>query len=350
MVPLLEEPCRKILIENLCPETIWEVCTYSVTFGDDGLREGCREFFRKKVKPIEEALESPAFLTIPYEVLLDLLQINDSNAKQPWDVEKLGILISDKELFYACHKWAVAECKRQELEPSGPNKRKVLRDCFPLIRFPCMLNSDIVNLVSPTEMLREEEKASLLETSPIVQAHTFLSTKQDFALQIRSELNYRLGYAIRTNVRWNHMTLNRRPARSSVILTPHRRLALSQVWVVPRNSDYGVTDYQRSKFEVVIKAKSKVRNRQTIVSQVIGTREYPVMSLVDLEPFILDAHCSYTIKVHDKGLQDEDPRRTLAKEEYQSLRNKIRFPADADLEITDDKTNSWISAMTVRLV
>ena len=349
MVLLLEEPCRKILIENLCPETIWEVYTYSITFGDDGLREGCREYFRKKVKPIEEAIESPTFLTIPYEVLLELVQINDSNANQPWDVEKLGILISDKELFSACQKWAVAECKRQELEPTGPNKRKVLRDCFPLIRFPCMLTGDIINLVSPTEMLSEEQKASLLKTPPTVQ-HSFLSTMQHFPLEIRFEMDYRLGNAIRTDVRLCCSTSDRRPARSSVILTPHRRLALSQVWVVPRYYGYGTTGQQRSKFEVVIHAKSKVRNRQTVVSQVIGTKEYPVMSVVELEPFVLDAHCAYTVKVHDKELQDQDPRRTLAKEEYQSLRDKIRFPADVDLEITDDKTNTWISAMTVHLV
>ena len=355
MVPLLEEPCRKILIENLCPETIWEVYTYSITFGDDGLREGCREYFRKKVKPIEEAIESPAFLTIPYEVLLDLLQINDSNANRPWEVPKLGILISDKELFLACHTWAVAECKRQELEVSGANIQKVLKDCFPMIRFPCMLKRDIVSLVSPADILRDDQTALLLEPSSSISKQIFLSTKQPFPVQIHSERRLRLESDM---MRDPHDKMIERSLQSKVILKPCKSLALSQIWVLPRYFGEFTIGHQRRKFEVVIEAKDGIRNSQSVVCQVIGGELYQNVSFLDLEPVVLDSDCKYTIEVHDRGREDRDPpvcsteeeRVDLTLEEQHRICSKIRLPADVALKVTNKKSNPWISALTVRLV
>ena len=350
MLPLLEEACRKILIENLCPETIWEVYTYSITFAEQQLCEGCREFFRKKVKPIEKALLSPAFLTIPYEVLLDLLQINDSNISQPWDVQKLGILISDKELFLACHTWAVAECSRQELEVSGANKQKVLKDCFPLIRFPCMLKKDIVNVVSPTEILKEDQKASLFQPSTKLLKQIFLSTKQHVPVETKPEMRLRLEN--------NLMRTPRGPLQSTLVLKPHKRLALSQIWVLPRYHEKFIIGHQCIKFEVVIKAKNGIRNRQSVVCQVIGGVLYQNMSFLDLEPVVLDSDCKYTIEVYDKRQEDcnpqvkwsEEERLRLTLEEKRRICSKIRLPADVGLKITNKKSNPWISALTVRLV
>ena len=355
MLPLLEEACRKILIKKLCPETIWEVYTYSVTFADQQLHEGCREFFRKKVKPIEEALRSPAFLTIPYEVLLDLLQINDSNISQPWDDAKLGILISDKELFLACHTWAVAECKRQELEVSGPNKQKVLKDCFPMIRFPCMLKRDIVSLVSPTDILRDDQTALLLEPSSSIPTQIFLSTKQPFLVQINSEMRLRLESNVMRDPR--DKTIDR-PLQSTFILKPRKSLALSRIWVLPRYFGKFTLGHQCLKFEVVIEAKDGIRNSQSVVCQVIGGKLYQNVSFIELEPVVLDSDCKYTIEVHDRGREDRDPpmccteeeRVKLTLEEQHRICSKIRLPADVALKVTKKKSNPWISALTVCLV
>ena len=322
------------------------VYTYSVIFGEIQLLEGCREFFRKEVKPIEETLESPSFLTIPYEVLLDLLKINDSNANRPWDLPKLGVLISDKELFSACHKWAVAECKRQEIEPSGLNKRKVLGESFTLIRFPCMLDSDIKNLVLPTDILTEDQKAYLHESSATMEAQTFLSTKQHFPVEIRSEMKTVANRVVcrRTDSNTEH------ESQSTLKLTPHKRLELSQIWVVTRYYGRRTLGRQSSRYEVVIISKNHFKNRQSVVSKVIGSFFHPIMSFLDLEPIVLDADCSYTITVHYKERQDHDPRIKLSWKAKDSLHSKIRVPADVDLEITREKRNAWISALTVRLV
>ena len=354
MLPLLEESCRKILVKNLCPETIWEVYTYSITFTDQQMHEGCREFFRKEVKPIEKALQSPAFLTIPYEVLLDLLQINDSNISQPWDDAKLGILISDKELFLACHTWAVADCKRQELEVSGPNKQKVLKDCFPMIRFPCMLKRDIVHLVSPTEMLRGDQKASLLQPSTTLPKQIFLSTKQHVPVETHSKMRLRL----ESSENLPRGKKKERPLQSTLVLKPHKRLALSRIWVLPMYHGQCRIGHQRIKFAVVIKTKDGIRNSQSAVCQVIGGILFQDMSFFDLKPVVLDPDCKYTIEVHDDGKEERDPpvcsteeeRVRLTLEEQQRICSKIRLPADVALKITNKRSNPWITALTVRLV
>ena len=166
MLPLLEDACRNIQVENLSTDNIWGVYTSSIKNPDEKLCEGCRRFITDSASNISLAFQSPEFLEIPFITLLDLLQINDAFI---FAVETHAILISEIELFNARNRWAEAECLRQTLEPSGPNKRSVLGDCLFLIRFPTMMHSDLVNIVSPTNILTTDERINVLEMDSLVQ-------------------------------------------------------------------------------------------------------------------------------------------------------------------------------------
>ena len=358
MVPALEEPCRKIVIDNLTLETIWEAYTYSVTFGDERLREGCHEYFRNSVTVVENALELPSFLKIPNCVLLDFLQINDSNADLPWEEDKLGIFVSEKDLFMACNLWAAAECKRQSIEVSGPNKRKVLGDCLFLIRFPSMAGSDITNIVAPTEILNKNEKRDVLAVGEkkAVQ-NKFLSTKQRFPVIVSGEMLERLDGAAWGMVFIEGDPPNRRPVRSMIQIIPRKRVMLFQVWLIPRY--YMCIPYtsgpQCSRHEVVVKSKNKIRSKQSVVAQsiksgCIESGRNIRMLVLDLEPVVLDIDCPHTIRVHEKEWDESDSQLSLTKESFAVLFSKIRQPKAIHLEVSDQESNKWIGGVVLSLL
>jgi len=64
---------------------------------------------------------------------------------------KLGI--EEIDLFKGVLRWSVAECKRQNKKDSLENKKEILTDVIPLIRFPAMNMEDVATFVSPSQML-----------------------------------------------------------------------------------------------------------------------------------------------------------------------------------------------------
>jgi hypothetical protein len=63
------------------------------------------------------------------------------------------LCIDEIDLFKGVLRWAVCECKRQNLSDSLENKKKILDDILPLIRFPCMEMQELATFVSPTQLL-----------------------------------------------------------------------------------------------------------------------------------------------------------------------------------------------------
>ena len=347
MLPELEKACRDEVEGYLNSDNLFEIYSYSVTFDDKVLYGYCHERLRDAPCGVRYAFKSPCFLEITYETLLDMLQKNSSNFDKPWDKTELGVLISEKELFVACHAWAIEECKRQELEPSGPNKRRVLGDCLFLIRFPCMLPSDIVEVVLPTGILNEEEKTNVLPTLPEKSQLLCPTTKQSFLVYFEWDVETRIKYSA-NEIKKMRIPSKKRLLRNTVESTAAQRMVLSQIWLLPRDYGYGVEQIgrQRAKYEVVIKCKDKIKSRQSVVSQVIGTDDYPVMLLLDLKPFIFEKEGEYVVKVHDKGWHDDDDRWDWPKEMYESLLSKMKYGEDADFYFTLD-ANQWISGFTI---
>ena len=345
MMPKLEESCRNIIIDDyLYSDTVFEIYAYSLSLGDEILYKECEEFLRYHPVAVPRAFTMLSEQDLTYEALLDMLQRNNRNIVNPWDSDKLGILVSDKDLFVACHAWAIKECKLQELEPSGPNKRRVLGDCLSLMRFPCMLRSDIVEVVLPTGILNEEEKASLLATPPENVQQMFPSTKQCFVVSFGHKMSDCIFHATQ-QIGKPEDTSEWHLLNNSIEFTTLRRMVLSQIWLLPR--DYDRVGPHRAKYKVVIKHKDGRKTRQSIVSQVIGTEEYPVVLLLDLEPIILDEKGEYVLKVLDKGWHDDDDRWNWPKESYDSLLSKMKYEEDTYLEVTEDGFIDWIIGFTI---
>ena len=345
LVTELEETCRDIIFDCMDIDSVFEIYTYSVAFRDDILHQQCNEYLRNYAVAVPQAFEMLSEQQLTYEALLDMLRMNDRNIVNPWDNDKLGILVSDKDLFVACHEWAIEECKHQVLQPSGPNKRRVLGDCLSLMRFPCMLTSDIVEVVLPTGILNEEEKASLLGAPHKENAQPmFPSTKQCFVAQLGYEMEDRMHYAAK------EIRKPREPTewyfhRNTVEFTAWRRLVLSQIWLLP--TDYDGEGLQRAKYKVVIKDKDGRKTRQSVVSQVIGTEDNPVMLLLDLEPFICEEDGEYVLKVLDKGWHDNDDRWDWPKEMYENLLSKVKDGQHTYLDVTGNHFNELITGFTI---
>lgn len=64
-------------------------------------------------------------------------------------------------IFRACVAWAEAECGRQRLDLTFENKRKVLSDVIPLIRFPLISSVDVAEEVVDSGVLSAEELVQL---------------------------------------------------------------------------------------------------------------------------------------------------------------------------------------------
>jgi len=79
----------------------------------------------------------------------------------------IQILKSDKlqveevKLWQSIIPWVLKQCHEQGLEDTAENKRQILTDILPLIRFPVMQMSDLVQSVSPTGILPQNAMLKL---------------------------------------------------------------------------------------------------------------------------------------------------------------------------------------------
>jgi len=63
------------------------------------------------------------------------------------------LAVDEVDVFSGVLRWATAECKRQDLKDSTENKRTVLKEILPQVRFPVMTMEDIATFVSPSQIL-----------------------------------------------------------------------------------------------------------------------------------------------------------------------------------------------------
>ena len=337
ILPCLEEGCRKSLVERLAPANIWEVYTSSITRPDDKLRSSCQEYFESNISDVLTALKSSAFRKLPYHVLLDLMQLNDSDRSTP------RILVPDIEIFKACNAWGRAECVRQELEPSGENRRKVLGDCLFLISFRTMLARDLVDVVFPAEILNQDEKSALLEcthgafNSKIRKRLRFVSRWDRYVVEIQRLRNAEsfLEYSPMKETEIEY---------SSVCLVPNTSLILFGVGC-STNQDHKT----QTKHEISIKANSNEhRWTKSVVSYSwdVGSENQPFKFLLFPEQH-LEADCEYQIKVEKHGSNCNEDEGHLR---YPILDKKNKLPEQVGLEVRGKENNDCIKNFLIRLV
>jgi len=87
-----------------------------------------------------EVIASPTFDALPKERVQTMLRSSK-------------LAIDEIDLFKGVLRWSVAECKRQGKKDSLDNKKEVLADIIPLVRFPAMNMEDVATFVSPSQIL-----------------------------------------------------------------------------------------------------------------------------------------------------------------------------------------------------
>jgi len=76
--------------------------------------------------------------------------------------------VEEVRLWQSMIPWVLKQCQEQKVEDTTENKRKILENIIPLIRFPVMQMSDLVQSVSPT---------GLLPQATLLKLFTFLAKK-----------------------------------------------------------------------------------------------------------------------------------------------------------------------------
>jgi len=69
--------------------------------------------------------------------------------------------VEEVRLWQSMLPWVLKQCQEQKVEDTVENKRKILENIIPLIRFPVMQMSDLVQSVSPTGLLPQADLLKL---------------------------------------------------------------------------------------------------------------------------------------------------------------------------------------------
>jgi len=178
-------------------EELPEVIACAKKFQLEGLRQACVTFMEEGVT-VDNAcalFESAQQLLNEKHFALSFIEENAQEvvASPSFDllskdrvmsILKSGKLAIDEiDLFQGVLRWSVSECKRQNLDSKTENKKTILKDVLPLIRFPTMNMEDIATSVSPSGLL---EAAQLLEIFTYLGQPDNKKPKTQFPTQARS--------------------------------------------------------------------------------------------------------------------------------------------------------------------
>jgi len=105
--------------------------------------------------------------------------LNVSSLKSILESEKLTA--EEWQIWNGVVGWATSECKRQSIDPSEENLRKVLETVLPLIRFPTMQLAELVTHVKPMNVLKEGEMLILF---------TYLGAKGSVGSEVKAALGF----------------------------------------------------------------------------------------------------------------------------------------------------------------
>ena len=141
LIPSLSDECTKFLLKFLSADNVFFVLPTANMYEEASLVEKCWEMVDESTK---EAMNSEAFLDITREMLCSFL-------------ERDTLTACEVDIFKAVDRWAEHQCKKQQREVSGEEKRKILGDAVNLIRFPLMKQEEFASLVPKTKVLPKED-------------------------------------------------------------------------------------------------------------------------------------------------------------------------------------------------
>ncbi|XP_008432095.1 BTB/POZ domain-containing protein 2 [Poecilia reticulata] len=144
-VPALEAHCVEFLKKNLRADNAFMLLTQARLFDEPQLASLCLENIDKNTG---DALAAEGFTDIDLDTLVAVLER-----------DTLGV--REVRLFGAAVRWAEAEARRQQLQPTPENMRKVLGKSLTLIRFPLMTIEEFAAGPAQSNILTDREVVSL---------------------------------------------------------------------------------------------------------------------------------------------------------------------------------------------
>ncbi|XP_060564790.1 BTB/POZ domain-containing protein 3-like [Ruditapes philippinarum] len=145
IVPFLARACVQYLETSLSARNACILLCQGRLFEEQELMEQCWEVIDAQA---EEALASDGFVDIDFSTLESVLLRETLNAREV-------------TVFNAACRWAEAQCRRREVEPSAENKRKVLGESFNLIRIPSMSLEEFANGPAQSGILSHKETTDI---------------------------------------------------------------------------------------------------------------------------------------------------------------------------------------------
>lgn len=141
LVPSLIRKCGRFLEERIDSNNVFETLNQARKFREEELEKRCWFIVDLNTVP---CLQAQGFLDVDEKTMACLLQR---------DTLKVG----EFDLFEAVLKWARRRCRKEELDISGANIRKLLGTALNLIRFPIMAQTQFAEHVVPQDILTDKE-------------------------------------------------------------------------------------------------------------------------------------------------------------------------------------------------
>ena len=157
MVPSLAAKCKDYLQDKLDPSNVFTILPTAQKYEEKNLVDQCWKVIESQT---EQVLESDGFEMIE-KTLLEAL------------VQRETLQIREAELFKACDRWAINQCRKQGFATDGELKRRVLGEkIIKAIRYTVMKQEEFAGVVLDAKLLTLDEIVlffkffSSQETSP----------------------------------------------------------------------------------------------------------------------------------------------------------------------------------------
>jgi len=165
-VESLHQLCLQWMHSGVTPENACQL----LIKGDFGIDE--KHFALTFIEEnIEDVIQTPGWDDLPVDKLASILRSD-------------ALTIEEPDLFKACLRWAVSDCKRQNLEPNAENRNKILKPLVPYIRFGNMNMEDVATLV---------HASGVLTPSQLLPLFTYLGGERKDRGAIEFNINKRSG-------------------------------------------------------------------------------------------------------------------------------------------------------------
>ena len=146
IVPHLATKCVEYLEKEMNYSNVFEILKYTRKFDEEDLVERCWQIIDNDTI---DCIQSEAMLQIGHDILESLVKRDTLN-------------IQEVELFKAAKRWAERKCSESDVEATGPEMRRVLRDALFHFRFLAMKPKEFTEHDAPTKICLDAEGLAIL--------------------------------------------------------------------------------------------------------------------------------------------------------------------------------------------